>query len=132
MKGQQAVDPDRLVTESRDTYSARQETAAGATISLGIAHRAGTIRRISAAFRVAAAAGESITVMVRRNNVDALTEVITLDSTVTLRAETVGTIVGAQEVVAQGDFLDIVLTYVAGGGPTPLVGTIISVGIEPS
>ena len=71
------------------------------------------------------------TVDILINNVTMLTGVVTVDNSVAARAQVLGTLI-ASPIVAAGQYIEAVLTYVAGGGPTPMTDLGISVEVNPT
>jgi hypothetical protein len=103
-----------------------QAVAATATTTLFIAPAAGTIKGLLAVAGTAAAAGESMTCDVQIGGVTALTSVATLDDAAGTTAQTAVVNAAADDFVA-GNVITVVRTYVAGGGPTPMANTVVSV-----
>jgi len=117
----------RNVTELKE--SDLQGAAATATVTKFIASAAGKINSVKALAGTAAAAGESMTVDVRINGVSCLTSAITIDDSSGTSVED-GAIDTAANTLAADDVVDIVRTYTAGGGPTPMADTLVSIGYE--
>ncbi len=109
---------------------ASQETAATAALSAGHVRQAGRIVGARALVRAAAAAGETMVVDVLKNGATVLTGTFTFDNTVAAGAWQTLSLDLAQSAVALGDHLEVDLTYTAGGGPTPVVGTLVELDIE--
>ena len=107
-------------------HSALQATAASATVREFIAGNTGVITSVKAQAGAGAASGESLTVDVKINGTTCLTGVITLDNAAgtTVQDGTVDT--GADD-LAEDDIVTIVYAYTAGGGPTPIVNTLVTI-----
>lgn len=103
-----------------------QATAASATIRSFIAGRTGEVKAVKAQAGAGAAAGESLTVDVQIGGVTCLTGVITLDNAAGTTVQD-GTIDTAADDLAEDDIVTTVLVYTAGGGPTPIVNTLVSI-----
>jgi hypothetical protein len=106
-----------------------QAVAATLTSQMMIAPAGGSITSLQAFAGTAAAAGESMTVDVTINGVTALSAVATIDDAATTTVVE-GTIDAAANDFVRGDVIAIVRTYVAGGGPTPMADTVVSVAYE--
>jgi hypothetical protein len=111
-----------------------QAVAATATSRVFRAMRAGTIEEFNASADNAAglpAAGESMTLDILINGAPVLTTPILIDDTyVAAGTVVVGAINAAAKAFVRGDLIEIVRTYVAGGGATPLVDTYAQYGIK--
>jgi hypothetical protein len=106
-----------------------QAVAATATVTVMLAPGAGRITALRAVPGAAAAAGESMTCDVQIGGVTALSAVATIDNASGLNVVT-GTVNAAANTIAAGDVITIVRTYVPGGGPTPIVNTVVDVAYE--
>lgn len=80
---------------------------------------AGEIRAFEAGSIAAAVGDSTVTVDLRKNGATVLTAVITLDSGNAARVTEAGTIDPAQDTLADGDVLEVVLTATAGTGTLP-------------
>jgi len=105
-----------------------QITAASETDGVLIAPADGEITYAAAFANVAAAAGESMTFDVQVEGVTVLTGVITVDDAATT-AVVAGTLI-ADPSFSAGDRITVDRVYVAGGGPTPMTNTLVSVGLR--
>ena len=108
-----------------------QVTAASESIPLGLAPKSGTIKAAKAASIAVAAATEDMSIDILKNGATILTAAIVIDDSVAARTVVAGVLDSAEVEVAEGDFLEAVLTYTA-GTPTPIVGTIVELEIIPS
>lgn len=119
-----------LDTKITITLQAWQETAASNTIAMGICPKDGTIVSCKAACITVPASGESMSIDVKKNNVSILSSPITIDDSATARTAIDGTLDSGQVSVSAGDFFEAELTYTAGGSPTPMTDTVVTVEIE--
>jgi len=103
-----------------------QITAATKTTVAFIAPADGEIVYVAAYPQVAAAAGESMTIDVKINGTTVLTAVVTLDDSTS--TDVVAGTLAAAVAFSQGDKITIERAYTAGGGPTPMTDTAVSVG----
>lgn len=101
-------------------------TAAG--VAAFIAPAAGAITSVRAFAGAGAASGESLTVDVKINGVTCLTGVITLGATEGTDVQS-GTLAAAVALAA-GDKVTVDFAYTAGGGPTPIVNTVVTIGFN--
>lgn len=112
-----------------NTARVHVEQAVAATASLHgfIAPGAGRITAIQGFPGAGAAAGESLTIDAHIAGVTALTAVGTMNlaSGVNVVAGTVNP--GAASVFAAGEVITFELVYVAGGGPTPIVNSVVEI-----
>lgn len=108
---------------------AAQETAVTATLDGGHVRQPGTIVSVRALVRAAAAAGEDIAVDILKNGVTVLTGALTIDDTIAAGVWISASIDLSAAAVVLGDHIEIDLTYTAGLGPTPIVGTVVEVDI---
>ena len=67
-----------------------------------------------------------------KNGTTVLSAAIVIDDTVSARTAVAGALDSAEIEVVEGDFLEAVLTYTPGGGPTPIIGTVVELRIIPS
>lgn len=103
-----------------------QAVAATASDHAFIAPGAGRITAVQGFPGAAAAAGESMTIDAHIGGVSALTAVGTIDNASGLTV-VAGTIDPAANTFAQGDVITFERTYVAGGGPTPIVNSVMEI-----
>lgn len=105
-----------------------QAVAADATTTSFIAPAAGTILGVYAKSGATAAAAESMTFDVKIAGVTCLTAPISIAAAQTTVAQA-GTLAAAVSFTA-GQVITIVRDYTAGGGPTPMVNTLVSIFAE--
>jgi hypothetical protein len=103
-----------------------QATAATATDVFMIAPAAGQITIAQAAAETGAAAGEDMQIDVLINGVSALSAPIPLDNAAGTAVQT--SALGAAVTFAQGDKISVERTYTAGGGPAPMLNTLVDIG----
>ena len=109
----------------------KQVTAAYKSNGLmGMCPRNGILKSVRAGSRVVAAAGESHSIDVTLNGTTVLTGAIVLDDSNVARVAEEGTLDTTNVQVAEGDWFEADLTYTAGGGPTPIVDTVVTAEIE--
>lgn len=129
----------RYIVRKIHAAISEQKTAATLAASLmngGVVTYPGVIKAIDLTLGPAApAAGESMVFDVLKNGVSVLTATYTYDST---KASLAGTIVDLMALldstkasVKIGDKLEVTRTYAAGGGPTPMTHTGVTVEFEP-
>jgi len=106
--------------------SSYQATAATAAEVVMIAPAAGFIESVKAVAGAGAAAGESLTVDVKINGTTVLTAAIVLDAAAGTDVKS-GTLDSAAIEFAADDLISVERTYVAGGGPTPIVNSLVDV-----
>jgi len=106
-----------------------QATAASATVRWFLASGTGLIKSVKAQAGAGAASGESLTVDVQIGGTSCLSSVITLDNAAGTTVQS-GTIDTANDDLAANDVVTIVFAYTAGGGPTPIVNTLVTVDFE--
>lgn len=102
-----------------------QAVAADATTNSFIAPAAGTILGVYAKSGATAAVGESMTFDVQIAGVTCLTAPISIAPAQTTVAQA-GTLAAAVSFTA-GQVITIIRDYTAGGGPTPMVNTLVSI-----
>ena len=111
----------------------KQVTAASKANGLmGMCPRNGVVKSVRAGSRVIAAAAETMTIMVTKGGVDVLSGNLVLDDSNTTMVGEAGSLhaTPANLQVAVGDWFEANLTYAAGGGPTPMVDTVVTAEIE--
>jgi len=106
-----------------------QATAATLTSQQFMALAAGEISVVMAKAAVAAAAAEDMTVNVLINAVSCLTAVVDLDAAAGIVVQA-GVVDTAANSFVAGDTITIVRTYTAGGAPTPMTGTSVTIGYQ--
>lgn len=126
----ETTDIDQLL--STLSMTAQQVIAASATLGMGVMGKTGTIKSAQAGSVVIAAAGESLEVDILKNGTTILDSAIVLDDSVTVRIPVEGVLDSTTLQVEDDDFFEAVLTYVAGGGPTPISSTLVQVEIIPA
>lgn len=93
-------------------------TAATATVPIGIIYGAsGTMLDIRAASIAIAVGAATVTIDLKKNGTTMLSGVITLDNANVARTAEAGTL--SVTALANGDFLELVVTATAGGGTIP-------------
>jgi len=117
--------------DARDTKEdGPQSVAATATTRVFRAVTDGTIESFAAETGDVAAAGESMDLDIQIDGVSALVSPVTIDDSILTATPVDGVIdTGANTYVA-GDLIEIVRTYVAGVGPTPMTNTIATVAFK--
>ena len=131
------VDPRDLRTVLNEVIAAanygasvteKQATAADASGVLAfIAPAAGEISSVYARAGATAASGESMAVDVKINGTSCLSAAISLAAADTTVAKA-GTLDSTKVTLAAGDVVTIDFDYTAGGGPTPIVNTMVTIG----
>jgi hypothetical protein len=101
--------------------SGTQAVAATASFFIMIAPSAGRIIALKARAGAGAAAGESLVVDVHEGGVSMMTTPVTLDNAAGTNVQTGTVDAGAPGAMAVNNIITWELTYVAGGGPTPIV-----------
>jgi len=125
-----------VLLNARETFDARAGAAVTQDLRLFRAMAPGRIVAANAECRVIPAAGESMTfdVMISVGGVGAfataLTGVITLDNTAVSLVPEAGVIDGTANTFAVGDVIMVRETYVAGGGPTPMLDTVSNIMVQ--
>lgn len=109
------------------SHTEKQATAATAAGVLAfIAPAAGAITSVKAFAGAGAASGESMAVDVKINGTTCLSAAITLNEAAGTDVQS-GTLATAVALAA-GDKVTVDFTYTAGGGPTPIVNTAVTIG----
>jgi len=107
--------------------TSRQAVAATAEEIAFIAPGDGELTSVQAVAGTAAAAGEDMACDVKVNGVSALSAAITLDDAAGTDVQS-GTI--ATAAFSAGDKVTVARTYTAGGSPTPMTDTAVTVGFK--
>lgn len=123
---EQAVQDTNITAATLLRHTELQATAASATVRAFIAGRTGVVKGVKAQAGAGAASGESLTVDVQIGGVSCLSSVITLDDTAATTVQD-GTIDTAADDLAADDIVTVVFAYTAGGGPTPIVNTLVTI-----
>ena len=127
-----------LGDDARDVHRNHQKTAASYAAASDAAFvirclKAGTIEEFNcelAAWGDLAAAGESMSIELLIDGVTALTGPVVIDDTIALDTPVAGVIDPTANTFAAGSKIEIVRTYVAGGGPTPMAATDATVALR--
>jgi len=106
-----------------------QAVAASLDDIVFVAPADGTITSLYAKAGTTAAAGESMDIDIEIGGVAVLTAALTLDATAGTTAQE-GTIDTAANSFSAGDVIEITRAYTAGGTPTPMANTIVSIGVK--
>lgn len=115
-----AIAASKLGHQFQLTYGQPNTAATTETRVVHVVHgAAGEIRAFEAGSIAVAVGDSTVTLDLQKNGTTVLTGVITLDSGNTARVTEAGTIDPAQDTLADGDVLEIVITATVGTGTLP-------------
>jgi hypothetical protein len=110
-----------------------QGAAASEPLRVFRALKAGTLIAVTAETGTVAAAGETMTFMVLKNNaVNMLSAVVTINSTIVIDTPVPGSLSAVPGAIdfAVGDLISVDRVYVAGGGATPMRDTAVGIQVQ--
>jgi hypothetical protein len=124
-----------LVGNLTDVEILRASQAVAATVAapglqLGMVNRGGQLYKLRVISPVASAAGESwVITQLRKNGTNVLAANLTLAASTAARTVVEVDLTSLGLTAADGDVFDCLVTYTAGGGPTPLANLQVSLVI---
>lgn len=123
------LDGDKLEHRHVVRYSQPNTAATAETKAVYVARTTGIIREVVAGSIAAAVGDSTVTVDVKKNNTSVLSATIVLNNSNTARIIEAGAVAGAQDDLAAGDWLDVVVTVSAGTGTLP-TGVFVQIEID--
>lgn len=122
------ISADKLQHRHVLNYGQANSAATTITIPIFSALQIGQVMSVKAGSIAAAIGDSTVTVDCKKNGTSVLTGVITLDNANTARVMEAGTIDGAQDDLAAGDFLELVIVATVGTGTLP-TGLLVTVEV---